>query len=867
VSTPDDRTMSWYVNGYHGGIRGHMPMGCIRDIVNALETYPEWKLDMELEPASYGYVERRDPQSYQWLKYYAEDQSITGRVEFVTAAWGEPFCWQIGGESNIRQLIVGAREIHKHFPSAVIDTYAVQEPCWTSCLPQVLRSLGFRRAVLKDPSTAFAGTTAGKNVDTLNWVGPDGTTIPAVPRYACEKGLDAWQTECRVPTVDFVRKCYSSGVNHPVGMQFEDAGWVARPRMLVERKNGPPVTYVTWREYIEKVADKPAYDWHFTQEDILVNLMFSTEVIRHLAQNCQAAENVLIQAEKMSALAWAAGGREYPAQRLEDAWKELMWAQHHDAWIVPGNHRSPGSWAWRAANQCRVVRESCAEILGDARVALASDGRAAPSRRQPQFIRVFNTVCAPRTGRVSLEVTADVSTRSMRVLDEQGRELPIEFAAFRSHEDKSVNAARIAFIASVPPLGYTTYRLESLAAGAPPARPGGGTPGASAGPSAKKLADGAVVIETDLYRIVLDPAKGGTIRSLVAKDLGGKEFVDTKSERRFNEFRGYFPGKSAWCSSADGPADVKIVEAGPLQVRVESAGRIGDLPYVSTLTAIQGQRVLDFSARLDFGKDRLRIGKPGGPVPANDPRKLFHEDKYKLLALFPVAVRDGVLNKSAAYDVCRTRHEDTFFDSWDTVKHNLILNWVDVTDGSGDFGLALFSDECTNYVYGKDHPLALSLAYAGPGLWQRDYYFEEPSTLRYALMPHRGSWDTARLWTENVKWNEPLIPQVMPGEPAKGDVARSYVTISPTGYDVSAMLADGAGLMIRLFNAEGNADERTVSLAFKPAKVELVELDGRPIKELPAKVTPDGRTEVRVAMPRLGLRTLRLTGGDVGRQR
>lgn len=98
----------------------------------------------------------------------------------------------------------------------------------------------------------------------------------------------------------------------------------------------------------------------------------------------------------------------------------------------------------------------------------------------------------------------------------------------------------------------------------------------------------------------------------------------------------------------------------------------------------------------------------------------------------------------------------------------------------------------------------------------------------------------------------------MAGEPVKGDWARSYVAVSPAGYDVSAMLGDGNGLMIRLFNAEGDQAERTVSLAFRPAKAELVELDGRWIGDLPAKVAPDGRTEVGLAMSRFGLRTLRL---------
>ena len=72
------------------------------------------------------------------------------RVEMVNGTFSQPFGWAQGGESNIRQLLRGRDIIHEHFPNAVIETYAVQEPCWASCLPQLLRSLGFNAAVLEE---------------------------------------------------------------------------------------------------------------------------------------------------------------------------------------------------------------------------------------------------------------------------------------------------------------------------------------------------------------------------------------------------------------------------------------------------------------------------------------------------------------------------------------------------------------------------------------------------------------------------------------------------------------------------------------------------------------------------------------------
>ena len=40
-------------------------------------------------------------------------------------------------------------KINKHFPEVDFVTYSVEEPCFTSCLPQILKQFGFKYAVLK----------------------------------------------------------------------------------------------------------------------------------------------------------------------------------------------------------------------------------------------------------------------------------------------------------------------------------------------------------------------------------------------------------------------------------------------------------------------------------------------------------------------------------------------------------------------------------------------------------------------------------------------------------------------------------------------------------------------------------------------
>jgi hypothetical protein len=115
-----------------------------------------------------------------------------------------------------------------------------------------------------------------------------------------------------------------------------------------------------------------------------------------------------------------------------------------------------------------------------------------------------------------------------------------------------LNAASVLFRARVPAIGYGSYRIEPVNDDAPPTD----FPGATA----KTDPDGTVILETDLYRVRIDPARGGTIASLVSRD-GNREFVDAASERRFNEYRGYFVSEQKW-SSADNRAKADY-RAGP----------------------------------------------------------------------------------------------------------------------------------------------------------------------------------------------------------------------------------------------------------------------------------------------------------------
>lgn len=852
----------YFADGYHGGAKGHMPPGAWRDILNAMREIPQWKLCLDIEPESWDALLLDDPAAYRELKSYLESEEAVPRIEMVGATFSQPYGWAVNGESNIRQLTRGLEIIRRHFPRAVLETYAVQEPCWASCLPQILCSLGFRNAVLKDPGTAWGGYAAGFDAELVNWVGSDGAAIRTVPRYASEELRKVYETESGNPTPEFARKCVAHGIRHPVGTYLQDLGWAAKPRAA-----GDYIRNVTWREYFRRIADPPTKDWKFGIEDILTTLPWGEKTLQGVAQQERSAENRILLAEKMAAIAWMERRAPWPAAELVAAWDDLLWAQGHDPWITATTRTGRQAWAFQVAAGTLRTEESADSIVRNASLALAAGNPALPQGRLgAQWVRVVNTLASARDEVVEFSLATDRGTRSIRVLDSQNREIPCQIAPVRRYGSQqaargggrnaalapgeSLNAATLLFRASVPAIGSNAYRVEPVYGDSPIT--------ATAAPAGARREDGAVVLENDLYRVRIDPARGGAITGLLARKIG-REFCDPSAERALNEYCGYFIAQNQWRSSTEQPANVTILEPGPLRARVRVAGQVGGVPFQTTITLAGGQPWIDFQVRFNYQQETW-IGDPWDIKPEDrrsEPRRSQNDGRWKLQAFFPVAFRNQAIYKNAAYDVCRSRNTDTFFQRWDEIKHNIVVNWVDVFDEREKLGLAVLSDHTTAYTHGPEHPLALVLGWGWEGgFWWGKRPLQGTTQINYALIPHQGLWDEAGVWEAVARWQEPPVAFLTEGAAAETG-ARSLVRVDSPGIEIPTILIERDRTLVRLFNAAGSDAEFAVSFLMPASKVELVELSGQTVRELPVRRGSDGRYEVRLGMPRFGIRTLR----------
>lgn len=824
---------AYFIDGYHGGIYGHYPDWQTQFMVDELRKNPDWKINLEIEPETWDSVRVYDEKAYLNFKNALTDPFFKDRIEFVNPAYSQGYLYNTSGESMIRQFEYGIKKMREHFPSVEFTTYSSEEPCFTSALPQILKSFGFKYASLKNPNTCWGGYTRAFGGELVNWVGPDGSVIKTVPRYACEELEEGstWQTKAWANSEDYIQACFKYGIGNPVGMTLQDAAWDGGPWLGVAERTYSPSVYTTWTNYFERIAIKNAKeDWRFSQEDMLVSLMWGSQVLQRIAQQVRVSENKIATAEKLAALSSAYKPFAWPAGDFEEAWRNLLLAQHHDCWIVPYNGRKGDTWADKVARWTNTVNMICDSVIQ------ASFANLFQASENEAFVIVANTAGVDRKEAVSAALPN--GWYGARVYDKNNNEVAAQLTGDGQSKE-------IIFLAETPSLGYNTFRLEK------------GKPAKSKNIAfAKMEKDGLVRLESDRYTIVIDPEKGGVIRSLILKGEN-KEFVDDANERAFNELRGFFYQENRFHSSADSRAEVKIVENGPLRVKVVINGFIGKHPFSNTITLTQGDRKIRFDLTIDW-QGNPGIGKYSQyeKYEATDPEKAFYNDQYKLLALFPVNLPSQKLYKNAPFDVAESRLKDTFFDRWDSIKHNVILNWVDATGASNGYGLALFSDHTASYAHGESFPLALNLQYSGRGLWGRDYKIAGPSRIRYALVPHAGKWDEAGISTESVLWNEPLLT-ALAARPEE-NMSRSLVKVENRGWEVSYMKYENGDLYIRIFNAEGT--ETTSSLVFDgtAADAALVELNGDLTEKLELEKTPDGKSSLSLSIPRFGLRTIKL---------
>ena len=208
---------------------------------------------------------------------------------------------------------------------------------------------------------------------------------------------------------------------------------------------------------IESAADQMFNDITPTMASRLPKYQGDLELINHSAGSLTSQayhkrwiiKNELLAdaAEKASIAAAWMGGRNYPQQRINDAWMLELAGHFHDTGAGTATPRAY-QYAW---NDDIIVANQFAGILTDATEAVAS-GLNTETDGIP--IVVFNPLNIEREDIVSASVLFPHGVpKAVRVNDPQGREVPSQ-----------LEEGKVLFVAKVPSVGYAVYSVPPVEA-------------------------------------------------------------------------------------------------------------------------------------------------------------------------------------------------------------------------------------------------------------------------------------------------------------------------------------------------------------------------------------------------------------------
>lgn len=308
----------------------------LRDIAVWMEKYPKLKIGLDYESFTFDEFSRCDPEVVDMIKELLE--KYPDRVGLGATTYGQPLSLTISEESNARQLTYAVRTNLEYFGKTP-SVYAISEYALNNQTPQLLKLTGHDAAIFR---SHVMGYGYPRTFDSAwgRWIGKDGSEIPSVPTYDKEgRGfncttLDNWimsrwpSDDETVQSVEEFSEMFSK--YSPLLMSRYDD--LTQPieeftKMTVEKDN---CQYILLEE-IPEIYGKAEDELKTTDNDFHIQMPWGY-CGNEIFNGVRKAEVAAVQAEKLNALAVMLGGVS-KKEKIDDAWKYVLAAEHHDVTI------------------------------------------------------------------------------------------------------------------------------------------------------------------------------------------------------------------------------------------------------------------------------------------------------------------------------------------------------------------------------------------------------------------------------------------------------------------------------------------------------------------------------------------------------
>ncbi len=755
----------------------------------------------------------------QWMadKYPALNTQIKqrvqeGRWELVGGMWLEPDLNMPDGESLVRQILIGQQTFQKLYGKTTRIGWNPDSFGYNWQLPQIYKRSGIDYFVTQKMTW---NDTNQLPLKLFWWQSPDGSKVLAYfPHdYANDNvnpirlSRDFLQARDRNPGTTTMMDLFGVG-DHGGGptrsMLDEGLDWMQPGRIDAHEEFGTAQPFFTKVE--QQIApDSPTWDYRTLASG---NTALPTPPVGQVSiptwkselyfeyhrgvfttqanhkRNMRDSEEWVLNAEKYASLAWLSGDV-YPATRLTDAWKHVLFNQFHD--LAAGS--GIGVIYREAQKDYDQVRWSTNEITTGALNSI--DAQIDTRVKNGVPVIVTNPLAEQRGGQVEVHVqfpSGDVNELSVQDVD--GHESASEVI---DRSPATHSATLLVSVDHVPSMGYKVLNVRQK------------TPKFDT-----DLISKGTTLENSHLRVVIDP-QTGCITSLVDKQTGfdsiasggcGNElqaFKDTpKDYDAWNVDPGTFDVAPTTLRTAD---SVTMTEAGPLR----SVVRVSRHWQSSTFT-----QDLVLFANADQVEVRNDID--------------WHETHVLLKAAFPLAATSDMATFEIPYGTIQ--RPTTRNNSVEKAQFEVpAMRWADLGDGRHGFSLI------NNSKYGYDavgNQLRLTLLRSP--VWPDPDADRGRHQFTYALYPHAATWKEAGTVDRGYQFNYGLKAMQAIEHEGYGRPERSFLSVDTPNVVITAIkkAEDEDALIVRFYEWAGKASNVTLTMPPGATAATLTNLMERP---------------------------------------
>ena len=676
-------------------------------------------------------------------------------------------------ESIIRQVLYGNNYFEQEFGETTCDIFLPDCFGFSYALPSIAAHCNLKGFSTQKLTSEEAGQIKPLPFTVGRWEGPDGSQIIAV--------LDPGSLSASLHQ-DLSNDEYWQ---ERIAENLDKFGLSCAYRYMGTGDNGGAPSWISVK-WLEKSIANPCgplqviasgSDQFFrdlTDEQVQNLPVFKGELLlREHGVGCYTAkpemkrwnrQNELLAdaAERAAVIANWLGALDYPHRQLRDAWIRFLWHQFHDD-LTGTSDPAAYCFSWNdeiiASNQLSNVLESS---LGAIARSLDTDVQGTP-------LIVYNPLSIAREDIVETTVHfEDGCPQAVEILDGSGEKVPVQILV------RSGNEMRLCFLAGVPSVGVSVFEIR---------------PTNNHAESDNDLKVRPERIENRRY--VLSLNQDGDIAQIHDKQLGLDLLTAPIQLQLLPQVRPHW--YAAWeidyetiCSDPyayfAGPAEIRVVESGPVRATVEVVRQVADSTLAQRITLFAGQAAsrIEVASVLDW------------------------RTRHTLLkAAFPLAAT----NAHATYDLGlgTIQRSNNTEEKYEVPAQQ----WADLTAADGSFGIAILNDCKYGWDKPQDSVLRLTLIHSPhPERDNTSAVLKETEDygrhkFKYALYSHSGNWGNGCVPWQAARLNQPLVA-FQPRAKHSGSMRREFSLFELDSPNVMIkaikQAEDGDDIVVRLHN-------------------------------------------------------------------